>query len=362
MARPTRNNADYFPHFGNMRNHKKVRALRNKFGLVLGYAFWSMILEWLTEQDGLEWELSEFELEMFSTELGVSASEIQDMISFCEKIGLLTVTHSNFLYSESLNENLQPVFDKRNKERDRSKTRQRAESGLFLPQNNHTRGVSAAETLVTAADSPQRKEKESKVEKRKEDTIKNCVVSKNRNLPSADADYTQNFKNSEGDNSGFAPKEKKEENPPSKVAPKVSPLKFDLKPGKNGVMICTVLREKVREFDKKHPGIYPPEMYAAFVTHWSEPTKNGKPAWYVEYSAPKGKFDVAKRLATWNKNNFNQKPINGNRANPGTNGSKLYSTSAKFSGEYGAGTVFNGLGETRPAADTVDPAGTKGGN
>ena len=83
MGRPIKNNCDYFPHLTTMRNHKKVKALRNKFGQVLGYAFWSMFIEYLTEQDGNELEDSEIELEMFAGELGVSVTEIQDMVNYC---------------------------------------------------------------------------------------------------------------------------------------------------------------------------------------------------------------------------------------------------------------------------------------
>ena len=44
MARPIKNYCDYFPHDRDMRNHRKVKAIRTKFG-VTGYAIWSMILE-----------------------------------------------------------------------------------------------------------------------------------------------------------------------------------------------------------------------------------------------------------------------------------------------------------------------------
>ena len=47
MARPKKNNADYFPHDADMRNDPKIRALRRKFGLK-GYAIWNMFLESLT--------------------------------------------------------------------------------------------------------------------------------------------------------------------------------------------------------------------------------------------------------------------------------------------------------------------------
>lgn len=143
MGRKQKNNAEFFPHFSTMRNDKKVKVLRNKFGAVLGYAFWSMFLEWLTEQDGLEWEFSDIECEMFASELGVSATEIREMVDFCLKLELLARTPSNFVYSERLHENLKPLFDKRNRERSRSKQRERRENGTFEPQKSTDPGISA---------------------------------------------------------------------------------------------------------------------------------------------------------------------------------------------------------------------------
>jgi len=160
MGRPVKNNCDYFPHFTTMRNHKKVKALRAKFGQVLGYAFWSMILEYLTEQDGIEFENSDLEIEMFAGELGVSATEIRDMIDYCIKIELLFLTEDNFIYSDSLNELLQPVFEKRKRAKELSKTRKRHNNGSYCNNDTTTCGVSVTEI-------PQ-----SKVNKSKEEIIK----------------------------------------------------------------------------------------------------------------------------------------------------------------------------------------------
>lgn len=160
MARPNKNNCDYFPHLTTMRNHRKVKALRNKFGQVLGYAFWAMFLEYLTEQDGCEVENSEIELEMFAGELGVSVVEIRDMVDYCIRIEMLFLNKDNFIYSESLNDNLLPVFEKRKKSKEISKTRKRRENGTFIQENTTPIGVSATEI-------PQSRVEYSKVKKSK---------------------------------------------------------------------------------------------------------------------------------------------------------------------------------------------------
>ena len=155
MGRPSKNNCEYFPHFTTMRNHKKIKAVRNKFGQVLGYAFWSMFIEYLTEQDGCELELSEIELEMFSGELGVSVTEIREMVDYCLKIELLFIDAKNFVYSESLNEYLKPVFEKRRTAKGLSATKKRRSNGTFTSGKTTSSGVSVTEN-------PQSKVKEIK--------------------------------------------------------------------------------------------------------------------------------------------------------------------------------------------------------
>jgi Domain of unknown function (DUF4373) len=71
MARPKKNNCEYFPHDNQMRNHPKVKALRKKFPN--GYAVWSMFLEYLTGSDGNVFDCSEINYEIVSGDFGVFA-------------------------------------------------------------------------------------------------------------------------------------------------------------------------------------------------------------------------------------------------------------------------------------------------
>ena len=50
MARPKKNNAEYFTHDADMRNDVKIKALRRKFSHT-GYAVWNYLLETLTDSD-----------------------------------------------------------------------------------------------------------------------------------------------------------------------------------------------------------------------------------------------------------------------------------------------------------------------
>lgn len=168
MPRPQQNNADYFSHDNNMRNHRKVKILRNKFGKQLGYTFWGIILEYLTGMDGTEFEYSDLEFEIIASEVGeVSAAEIKNMVDFALKIELLFKDEDGFIFSESLNDRLSPVFKKRNREREKSQTKKRRIDGKFIESKIEESAKSTTSGGVSAAEMRQSKVKESKVYNKK---------------------------------------------------------------------------------------------------------------------------------------------------------------------------------------------------
>ena len=124
MPRPyKKERCDWFPHDADMRNHRKVKALRLAFGGPLGYAFWAMMLEYLTDADRQRMEYTPEEVLMFSDELGASADEVNRMIQFCIERGMLRVfteveSVRTFLISESLMDRFKSVYEKRAKMRD----------------------------------------------------------------------------------------------------------------------------------------------------------------------------------------------------------------------------------------------------
>lgn len=155
MARPIKNYCDYFTHDRDMRNHRKVKALRNKFG-VTGYAIWSMLLEYLTGADGNEFENSEHELELISGDFGIPVEDISDVLNYCIKLEML-FDKEGFIHSESLDERLSVVYEKRKVAKDFSKKQYR-KNGKFITNKTEPSGV-LMETM------PQSKVKKSKVKK-----------------------------------------------------------------------------------------------------------------------------------------------------------------------------------------------------
>lgn len=141
-----------------MRNHKKVKAIRSKFGIA-GYGIWVMLLEYLTGNDGNEFEYSDLEIELMSGDFGVSATEIRNVVDYCISLEML-FNKNGFIHSPSLDERLAPVYQKRGVAKEISAKQSRS-SGKFTSSNTECNGVSVAEM-------PQSKVKKSKVKKSKE--------------------------------------------------------------------------------------------------------------------------------------------------------------------------------------------------
>ncbi|MBC7865483.1 MAG: DUF4373 domain-containing protein [Bacteroidia bacterium] len=88
MARPPRKGCSYFSHDNDMRNDPKIKSLRVNHHIT-GYAVYVMFLEFLT---GIEKNIfieSEIDYELLSGDFGVPAREIREILSFCDRIGLL---------------------------------------------------------------------------------------------------------------------------------------------------------------------------------------------------------------------------------------------------------------------------------
>lgn len=153
MARPVKNYCDYFPHDRDMRNHRKIKALRTKYGIT-GYAIWSMLLEYLTGIDGNEFENSDTEIELMGGDFGVSVTEIRQVLDYCIRLELL-FEKDGFIHSESLDDRLNVVYEKRNRNKSKSKKQLRI-NGKFAINNTASGGVSVTEK-------PQSKVNKSKV-------------------------------------------------------------------------------------------------------------------------------------------------------------------------------------------------------
>lgn len=173
MARPVKHNCDYFSHDNNMRNHRKIKAIRTKFG-ISGYGIWCMILEHLTASNYNKFESSESELELMAGDFGVSVTEIRDVLDYCIKLDLLFL-NDGFINSLSLDERLLFVYAKRSKLKSNSEEQYRV-NGKFA--NNNTDS-----TVVSVTESTQSKVKESKVKESKVSFNTKPIISDFNGLP-----------------------------------------------------------------------------------------------------------------------------------------------------------------------------------
>jgi len=171
MARPVRNYCEYFPHDRDMRNHKKIKSIRQKFG-IKGYGIWCMLLEVLTGSDGNVFEDNDFELELLSGDFDVSVTEIRDVLNYCYRMELL-FNIDGFVNSNSLDERLKTVYEKRKRAKNLSE-KQKRKNGKFY-SNDDCIGVSVTETTdetdISVEIMPQSKVNKSKVNKTKAKVI-----------------------------------------------------------------------------------------------------------------------------------------------------------------------------------------------
>src|SRR6476620_1038886 len=157
MARPERNNAEYFTHDSDFRNDRRVKAIRSRFG-ASGYGILLMLIETLTDAEHTQLSTDDIEIELLSGDFGVCATEIHSLLQLSEKIGFFARTDTGMLICPDLNRWLEPVFDKRNRARNAAQ--------------NNKKVVSVTETTQSVTETPQSKEEKSKVKESKEEKIK----------------------------------------------------------------------------------------------------------------------------------------------------------------------------------------------
>jgi len=88
MARPKKDNADYFSHDADMRNDNKLKAVRRKFKNE-GYAIWNMLLEHLTDCDFFEYEYNDLNIELLSGDFDIDPKLLKEMIDYFILLNLL---------------------------------------------------------------------------------------------------------------------------------------------------------------------------------------------------------------------------------------------------------------------------------
>lgn len=121
MARPKKDNADYFSHDAGMRNHRKIKALRTKFWHEW-FSLWIMLLEHLCSCDHFLAKFDDVEKEILAGDFSADCGRLNDVVEFLLQIGLLQ-KEWEFIKSQSMIDRMTPMIEKRERERNK-----------FLPQ------------------------------------------------------------------------------------------------------------------------------------------------------------------------------------------------------------------------------------
>lgn len=115
MARPQKNNAEYFTHDADMRNDLRIKALRRNFGHK-GFAVWNFMLETLTDCDYFEIEYTEINIELLAADFDVSTEELRAIIDYCRTIGLFQI-EDGMLFSETHKKRFKALLNNRERKR-----------------------------------------------------------------------------------------------------------------------------------------------------------------------------------------------------------------------------------------------------
>lgn len=110
--------AVYFQHSVEMRNDRKVRAIRSKFD-VKGYGVLCMLLECIAKENEFALTFDDMEQKLIAADFGIDVSELTAIVAMCAELGLIT-NKDGKLQSNELNETLAQLTELR---------KQKSESG-----------------------------------------------------------------------------------------------------------------------------------------------------------------------------------------------------------------------------------------
>ena len=112
MARPQKNNLDYFSHDCDMRNDIKIKALRRKFGHK-GYSLYVMMLEHLGKCDYLCYEWTTLNIELLTPDFDVDSEELVEFINYATDVLKLFEIKNNYIVCRNQMLRAEPLFNER---------------------------------------------------------------------------------------------------------------------------------------------------------------------------------------------------------------------------------------------------------
>lgn len=163
MARPLKNNADYFSHDSGMRNNAKIKAVRQKHGLA-GFAVWCMLLETLTNADNFTLEVDEITVEVMAGDFGIEPEILEEMLSSFRRLKLIEY-NSEFMKCPGLIDRMRPLEVSRERKRqwvEQIKGSNTPQKPVLDVQNNKQKELQTSKTHIVKESKDKVKIKESK--------------------------------------------------------------------------------------------------------------------------------------------------------------------------------------------------------
>jgi len=137
MARPNKNNADYFSHDNDMRNDDKIKALRKNFWHIW-FSIWNMFLEKLCDADNFKLEINELNLELWGWDFDIWSLNLSEIIDYLLKLSLLKQDW-NIIYSQKLIDRFEGLIAKRNRDKERLSQRKQEIKKIIVNDNTQSK-------------------------------------------------------------------------------------------------------------------------------------------------------------------------------------------------------------------------------
>lgn len=136
MARPIKDNADYFTHDADMRDDPKIKALRRKFKIA-GYGVWCMLLEAITDSDNFRLAL---DFEIMAGDFQVETEFLQEVVQYCIQLDLLQTDEScKTIRSKTLDNRFSALLSKRKRNRGELSTAKTPQDGVIDGESTQSR-------------------------------------------------------------------------------------------------------------------------------------------------------------------------------------------------------------------------------
>lgn len=139
MARPIKNNADYFPHDADMRNDPRVKAVRRKFGIE-GYGIYCMILEFLADAEFFEIKNNSLSMELIAGDFDTTPEKLIEVLQYCFQLNLFQLNEvTNVIDCKSLDNRLEPLLSKRKRDRGELSLSETPQNGVIASESTQSK-------------------------------------------------------------------------------------------------------------------------------------------------------------------------------------------------------------------------------